>query len=61
MKIACGDEDARENTRPKTPLDACPILADIVAKVVAERSESKYAKQPNPAERTFESTLRTSA
>ena len=35
-------------------------MADTVAKVASERSESKCAKQPNPDERTFESTLQPS-
>jgi len=34
--------------------------ADTVAKVASERSQSKCAKQPNPDERTFESTLQPS-
>jgi hypothetical protein len=36
-------------------------LADIVAKVATERSESKNAQQTNPDEWIFESTLRIRA
>jgi hypothetical protein len=37
-----------------------PLLADTVAKVASERSATKCAKQPNPDERTFESTFQPS-